>query len=131
MSDQETKPTEAVDVPAVDSDTKIVDAPVEDSDVKITGTDVQATPVDESADKDASTEKDTAAEGDADKTEKARPSVRNPPEGMLKTTGRAVSNDHKKNIKFDPSSLPETDDPDKIRAQVRETAHVSIPMYSS
>lgn len=36
---------------------------------------------------------------------------------MLKTTARAYTN-HRKNKKFDPSVLPETDDPSAIRAQV-------------
>lgn len=38
--------------------------------------------------------------------------------GMLKTKAR-VDYNHRKNNKFDPSTLPETDNPSEIRAQVR------------
>ena len=38
--------------------------------------------------------------------------------GVLKTTAKQDWDDHKNNSKYDPSILPTTDDPVKIRAQV-------------
>jgi hypothetical protein len=46
---------------------------------------------------------------------------------MLKTTGKIDQTDHSKNIKFDASVLPVTDDPSKIRNQVN--VHISRHFY--
>jgi len=40
------------------------------------------------------------------------------PENMLKTRGTVDHKNYSNNMKFDPKSLPETDDPKQIRTQV-------------
>jgi lupus La protein len=52
-----------------------------------------------------------------DKEEK-KPKQRTYENGMLKTSAR-IQDDRKSQSKYDASVLPETDDPSKIRAQVR------------
>ena len=87
----------------------------------------------EKTDEKASTEKDAVAEveGGKAKTTKKLRSIRHPPEGMLKTSG-ARNSERKKNIKFDPSTLPETDNPDLIRTQVRGNKNpICAPVYNS
>lgn len=144
MGDQETKPAEAVEAveapveaPAADSDVKIVDAPAQDNDAEIADAEPEAVEApeqtDEKTDEKASTEKDAVAEveGGKAKTTKKLRSIRHPPEGMLKTSG-VRNSERKKNIKFDPSTLPETDNPDLIRTQVRGNKNpICAPVYNS
>ena len=52
------------------------------------------------------------------------------PEPLLKTTARIDHTDYKKNRKFDPSIQPVTDNPDKIRNQVRSLRAVcQVPAH--
>lgn len=103
MSDQETKPVEAVE-----------------AEVQVTPADTPAeTSIPASNDHDAEAPKgdeEKVKEGDA----KTRPSSQQPPEGMLRTSGRRNADDKvfSNNVKFDPSVLPTTDDPKQIRTQV-------------
>ncbi|KAI1814463.1 hypothetical protein GGS20DRAFT_548289 [Poronia punctata] len=64
------------------------------------------------ATEETGTEKQEAEDSAA--TNDGKPSIFNPPEGMLRVSGR---NQQKKFVKSDPSSLPETDDPREIRKQ--------------
>ncbi|RYO74907.1 hypothetical protein DL764_010651 [Monosporascus ibericus] len=116
MSEQETKPAETPvedsEVKVAESDTVLAGAPTKPE----TTSEVSDVKSDEKA---PTTKEATVKEEDGEKANDARPSIKNPPKGMLRTEGRrAAEEDPKKNIKFDPSTLPDTDDPQLIRTQV-------------
>lgn len=100
MSDQEVKPVEAVEAP--------VEVPAAEA-------------VSETAAVEAKTEATTNETKDTETAEaKAKTSAHQVPEGMLRVSGRKNADDKvfRNNVKFDPSVLPETDDPKQIRTQV-------------
>lgn len=61
---------------------------------------------------------DAAAEQSTEETQEPQAAKADDKTKLLKTTGTIDRTDHRKNRKYDPSILPETDDPVKIRAQV-------------
>lgn len=74
------------------------------------------TPATKTEDGDSKTEsKDTKKKG-SEKREKN--GVRTYEDGVLKTSAQEDPNDRRNNSKYDPSVLPETDDPKLIRNQV-------------
>jgi lupus La protein len=121
----ETKPVEAANPPAAEVTSVKTDA--SDANVETEPTNEPATeeqPAAETA-KQGEPASDQAKEGDAAVENEAaeddsKPSIFRPPPGMLRVSGR---NQHKKFVKSDPASLPETDDPREIRKQVRSPWH--------
>ncbi|RFU24627.1 hypothetical protein B7463_g11720, partial [Scytalidium lignicola] len=65
----------------------------------------------------ANTEGGVEKAKDEGESKSHEPKVRKDENGILKTSARSYENP-RKNSKYDPSVLPETDDPKKIRAQV-------------
>lgn len=102
MSDQEVKPVEAVEAP--------VEAPA-------TEVTTETPAVGEKAE---TTNDDTKVAETAES--KTKTSAIQAPEGMLRVSGRKFADDKvfRNNVKFDPSTLPETDDPKQIRTQVNQ-----------
>ncbi|KAK4193852.1 La protein [Podospora australis] len=114
MSDSVQDQADVVAVPEVKTEetTPVVAEPAQ-TEVKAETTDAavaDAPAVKEEAKDVAMT--DAAPEETSVKTEETQPAK------LLKTTAKINHEDHRKNRKYDPSVLPETDDPDKIRAQV-------------
>lgn len=125
MSDQETKPAKAANAPIEDIKVEVPDVTLPDAEPTPTKADEPTKPETTTEASDVKPEKldlateDTAKAVDGDKLKKVRHSILNPPEGMLRTGGRRrAEEDHKKNVKFDPTTLPDTDDPNLIRTQV-------------
>lgn len=52
-------------------------------------------------------------------------------EPMLKTTAKIDQENHSQNVKSDPNSLPETDDPNLIRGQVLPPTPPTSPLHRS
>ncbi len=120
MSDQETKPAEAASSPVENIDLKIPDVKSETTKTDdITQPETTSEVSGIKPDEKVTVQEDAGKEADSTKSKKTQPSIHNPPEGMLRTEGRRRNDeDCKKNNKFDPSTLPDTDDPNLIRTQV-------------
>ncbi|KAH6685896.1 lupus La protein [Plectosphaerella plurivora] len=108
MSSTEVPVVKAEDAQAPEVTTETTTAPAE---VK---TEETTAPVDvkkeEVSDKDAAAPAEVKKEEASDKDAAAKPDV-------LKTTAR-IDNDYRKNKKFDPRQLPESEDPLEMRAQI-------------
>jgi len=104
MSDQDAKPVEAVEVPAELTKTEAT---------------IEAVEVEGTTDAPMTEEKTEAATAENKETE-TKKSAYQAPEGMLRVSGPKAADDKvfRNNVKFDPSVLPETDDPKQIRTQV-------------
>ena len=98
------------------SDPKVENAPPEQSITSQDETMKEAAPAAKLEDEDVKIDlKDTKTNG-ADKKEKN--GLRTYEDGVLKTSAKEDATDRKKNSKYDPSILPETDDAQLIRNQV-------------
>lgn len=106
MSDRDAKPVEAVEVPTESIKTEATTEAIE-----VEGT-TEAPVTEEKAEATAVENKETETE--------TKKSAHQAPEGMLRVSGPKAADDKvfRNNVKFDPSVLPETDDPKQIRTQV-------------
>jgi lupus La protein len=98
------------------SDSKVEDAQPEPSITQETTKMEKDAPETKTEVGDSTTESKDTKKNDSEKREKN--GVRTYEDGVLKTSAQEDLNDRRNNSKYDPSVLPETDDPKLIRNQV-------------